>query len=778
MSFDPHAVRAATPGTRHARHFNAAGAALPSDTVLSAVVEHLRLEARIGGYEAAEAAAGRLDEVYSLAARVLGAQPDDIALVESATVAWHRAVGALPLRPGDRILASASSYVSSALHLLELRRTRGVSVEVLPCGDSGGVDLDALEKALREPAALVTVAHVPTSSGLVEPVAAIGARAAAAGVPLLLDATQSVGQFPVDVSAAGCDMLMTTGRKFLRGPRGTGLLYVSPGLRAVLRPPHPDVRGARWTSDEGYEVTAGARRYETWEAAHALRLGLGAALTEALDLGVERIGRYTAQLAARLRAALTAVPGVVLADPPGAGGAIVTFVRDGENPQDTVRRLRAAGVHVVAVPASHGQWDLGRRGLPAVVRASVHVYNNDDDIDAFTTALTGPSRSRRPARHTRDTRPGPTAGSGERADVVVIGAGVHGVSTAWHLARRGARVIQLDRFSDGHAEGSSHGHTRMIRRAYPNEVWDELVELAYRGWAELSDAAGHPLVTTTGGLYARPSGVAGSLRGPGCEAVDAAHAAELFPALRLGAGFAAVHDPAAGVIHAAAAMRALRRLAAAHGADHRPACPASRWSATGGGVVVETPRGSIHADKLVIAAGPWTGALVPALSAQLDVRRIVNVHIGASTPARLVPPRLGVFSVEVPEVGLLYGIPAVDGHAVKIGLDHGPADDPERPQSPPGVGEEATLRELARRFLPDADGEVVESIACRYTMAPRNRFLVGPLPETPQVLVVAACSGHGFKFGPALGALLAGAALDNGVLPGVLSLPSALEDRG
>ncbi|MEJ3742874.1 N-methyl-L-tryptophan oxidase [Actinomycetes bacterium KLBMP 9797] len=756
MSFDPVTLRAATPGTRHARHFNAAGAALPSESVLSTIVEHLRLEARIGGYEAAEAARERGTATYASAARLLGAQPDDIALVESATVAWHRAVDALPLRPGDRILASASSYVSSALHLLELRRTRGVTVEVLPCDDTGGVDLDALEKALRAPAALVTVAHVPTSSALVEPVAAIGARTTAAGVPLLLDATQSVGQFPVDVAAIGCDMLMTTGRKFLRGPRGTGLLYVSPALRAALRPPHPDVRGARWTSDEGYDVEAGARRYETWEAAHALRLGLGAALAEALDLGVDRIGGYTAGLAARLRAGLAAVPGVRLVDPPAGGGAIVTFVRDGEEPRDTVRRLRAAGVHVVPIPASHGQWDLGRRGLPAVVRASVHVYNNDDDVRAFTEAL-APSQSRRPSRSPSTMK---DALIMDRADVVVIGAGVHGSSTAWHLARRGARVIQLDRFPDGHTEGSSHGHTRMIRRAYPNESWDALVDLAYRGWAELADAAGRPLVTTTGGLYARPAGMAGSLRGPGCETVDAARAAELFPALRLPPDVTAVYDPAAGVIDAAAAMRALRELAAAHGVDRRPACPALRWAATGAGVTVDTPQGTIHADRLVIAAGPWTGSLVPELATHLDVRRIVNVHVGASEPARLAPPHLGAFSVEMPGVGLLYGIPAFDGRAVKIGLDHGPPDDPHRPQSPPTAAERATLLDLARRLLPDADGDVIASIACRYTMAPRNRFLVGPLPETPRVLVVAACSGHGFKFGPALGAILADAALD------------------
>jgi glycine/D-amino acid oxidase-like deaminating enzyme len=339
-------------------------------------------------------------------------------------------------------------------------------------------------------------------------------------------------------------------------------------------------------------------------------------------------------------------------------------------------------------------------------------------------------------------------------------------------------VVQLDRFPDGHTEGSSHGHTRMIRRAYPNEQWDDLVELAYRGWTELSEAAGRPLVTTTGGLYARPADGSGGLRGPGCERVDAARAAELFPALRLGTGFTAVYDPAAGVIDAAAAMRALRELAEAHGVDYRPATPALRWAPDGAGVAVETPQGTVHAGRLVIAAGPWTGSLVPGLARQLHVVRIVNVHVGASTPDRLAPPRLGAFAVEVPGAGLLYGIPAFGVRAVKVGLDSGPADDPDRPQSPPTADEEAMLRDLARRFLPDADGEVVESIACRYTMAPRHRFLVGPLPDTPQVLIAAACSGHGFKFGPALGAALADAILDARDLPGLLSLASAAEHRG
>ncbi|MGX6449791.1 aminotransferase class V-fold PLP-dependent enzyme, partial [Patulibacter sp. S7RM1-6] len=337
--------------------------------------------------EAAAARGERLDAVYADAAALLGAQPADVAQVESATVAWQRAVDALRLGRGDRILAARSSYVSSALHLLELARTRGVEVEILPTDASGATDLDALEAALRRPAALVTASHVPTSSGLVEPAAAIGALARAAGVTYLLDATQSVGQIAVDVGAIGCDVLVTTGRKFLRGPRGTGLLYVAPTLREGLRPPTPDVRGAVWSAERDYDLRPTAVRFETWETSHALRLGLGVALARCRALGIDVIQGHLQGLGALLRERLAAVPGVRVVDPPAAASGIVTFVREGEAPADTRRALQASGVHVVVVPASHGQWDLGHRGLDAVVRASLHVYNGPDDVDALVEAL-------------------------------------------------------------------------------------------------------------------------------------------------------------------------------------------------------------------------------------------------------------------------------------------------------------------------------------------------------------------------------------------------------
>jgi selenocysteine lyase/cysteine desulfurase/glycine/D-amino acid oxidase-like deaminating enzyme len=719
---------------------------LPSAAVLETVVEHLRLEARIGGYEAAALAHPRLERCYDLAARLLGGEAADIALTESATVSWHRAVDALALRPGDRVIATSSSYVNSALHLLELRRTRGITVDVIGTDATGAVDLDALESALRRrergtPAALVTAAHVPTSSGLVEPVHAIGVLVRAAGVPFLLDATQSLGHLPTDVTAIGCQLLVGTGRKFLRAPRGTGLLWIDPEFGAGLRPAAPDVRGAEWIADDEFAAAPGARRFETWEAAHALRLGLAAALEEALATGVETIHDHVSALGHELRAALAAVPGVRVLDPPAAGGGIVTFVHRDEPAADTVSRLRAAGVHVVAVPAAHGRWDLGRRGIAAVVRASMHVYNGDDDLDALVDAVARPA-PRRP-------RALP-----ERVDTVVVGAGIHGSSAAWRLASRGDEVLHLERARPGHGEGSSHGPTRMIRRAYASPVWDGLVERAYAGWADLERESGRTLLTPTGGMYAHPVGAEG-LRGPGCVVVDRARAAEIAPGLALSPEFVAVHDPAAGVLDAEGALDALAELGRRYGVQRRDETPVLGWEPDGDGVLVRTPDGDVRARRLVLCAGPWTGDLVPAFAGLLRVVRIVNVHVGSSNPAALAPPALGAFSVDIPGVGLIYGIPAIGGHAVKVGLDHGPVDDPTIPPGPVTPEEREVLRMLAARFLPAADGPVVEDIACRYTLAPRNRFAVGPLPGTPQVLVAAACSGHGFKFGPAIGEALA-----------------------
>jgi selenocysteine lyase/cysteine desulfurase len=377
--------RSRTPGCATGHHLNAAGAALPSSRTLETVLDYLRAEAITGGYETARATQDRAERTYHAVARITGAEPDEVALVESATRAWQTMVGALGLARGDRVVVTRSEYVSNALMLLALEREAGIAVEVVGTTATGTIDLDELEATLAAgPAALVAVCHIPTHSGLVEPVAAVGALARRFGVPFAVDATQSLGQVPISVREIGCDALISTGRKFLRGPRGTGILVVRRPLLERMRPAAPDVRGAEWVGDREFELRDGARRFESFEHSPALRLGLGVAVEQALELGVPTIAARIAELGADLRARLEALPGVDLADPPAAGGGIVTFTVDGVTAASVVEHLARHGVHVVSVPASHSRWGLAH---DAVVRASVHVYNEPTDFDALTAAL-------------------------------------------------------------------------------------------------------------------------------------------------------------------------------------------------------------------------------------------------------------------------------------------------------------------------------------------------------------------------------------------------------
>lgn len=387
-SIDVAAERRRTTGSTLAPHFNAAGSALPSHGVVAAVVDHLRLEEAEGGYEAAAERRSRIDDVYASAAALVGASASEIALFDSASTGLRVMLDALRPHRGQRIVASSSTYVSHALHLMSVAREQDIDLVIAPYDDRRRVDVPALEALLSDGVpSIVTIAHVPTSSGLVEPAARIGEVVQRYGGTYILDATQSVGHLAVDVEKIGCDVLVTTGRKFLRAPRGTGFAYVRDTLRDRLPPVAPDVRGARWTSRTDWELDASARRYETWEGAVAARLGLGAALDEALERGVAATEEWLVAAGGRLRAELARLDGVTVADPEGTRSAIVTFVVDGVAPADAVVQLARRGVRVVSVPATHGQWDLGDRGVPSVVRASPHVYNDETDMAALVDGV-------------------------------------------------------------------------------------------------------------------------------------------------------------------------------------------------------------------------------------------------------------------------------------------------------------------------------------------------------------------------------------------------------
>ncbi|MEN0101504.1 MAG: aminotransferase class V-fold PLP-dependent enzyme [Curtobacterium sp.] len=379
---DVGAERSRTAGTAGRHYFNAAGAGLVSDGVLEAVVAHLRHEQRVGGYEAANEAADDVAAVYTSAAALLGARADEIALFDSATSGLRGVFDALRLGAGDTVIAPRSSYVSQALRLLAMQRHDDVRLVVVPNDTSGAMDLEVLERAVAGASGRVVVSavHVPTSSGLVEPIAEVSAIARRHGAWTVVDATQSVGQIDIDVTAVDCDALVTTGRKFLRGPRGTGLAYLRRGTLEGLGAWAPDVRGAVWTGEDEWTMDGTARQLETWECSVASRLGLGVALREALDRGPAATEAHLVALGSRIRAALAEIDGVTVADPPASPSAIVTFTVDGLVGKEVSTRLRTRRIDSIAVPASHAQWDLGTRGLPSVVRVSPHVYNDDEDV--------------------------------------------------------------------------------------------------------------------------------------------------------------------------------------------------------------------------------------------------------------------------------------------------------------------------------------------------------------------------------------------------------------
>ena len=380
-------VRHDTPGVVHVAHFNNAGAALPTRPVLDAMTDHLWLEARVGGYEAAAIRREALDRFYDVAATLVGGRPDQIAFTDNATRAWDLGFYGVSLGEGDRILVSKSEYASNVIAMLQVAARTGASIEVVPDDEHGQLDVDALADLLDPRVKLVAAVHVPTQGGLVNPAEAIGTVLRGSDALYLLDACQSTGQLPIDVEAIGCDVLCVTGRKFLRGPRGTGFLWVSDRALDVIEPPVLDLFGASWEGDRRFEVRGDARRFELWEVGVAAKLGLVAALDYALDLGLEAIEARVVDLAGQIRARLGALHGVWVHDRGERRCGIVTFTIDGWDAADVSQALREQQINTSVTAVTGARWDLAERGLDRMVRASVHYYNTNQELDRLVDAV-------------------------------------------------------------------------------------------------------------------------------------------------------------------------------------------------------------------------------------------------------------------------------------------------------------------------------------------------------------------------------------------------------
>jgi cysteine desulfurase / selenocysteine lyase len=380
-TIDVERARADTPGCEHVLHLNNAGSSLPPTQVLRAVIGHLELEGRIGGYEAHARNEEAVERLYGAAAQLVGADPREIAFCSSATRAWDMAFYAFRFERGDRILTSVADYISNYIAFIQVAQQTGAEIVTVPNDDSGQVSVDALRELVDDRVKLVAITHVPTNSGLVNPVAEIGAVARAAGIPYLVDACQSAGQMPLDVDAIGCDALSATGRKFLRGPRGTGFLYVRSSLLERLEPPFLDMRAADWVAPDRYELRRDGRRFEEWEQDYAGKVGLARAVDYALTWGIDAIWARVHELGERLRALLGDLDGVTVYDPGSLRCGIVTFAADGTPADEIKDALARERINVTLATPSTAVIDAAERKLPDLVRASVHYFNTDEELE-------------------------------------------------------------------------------------------------------------------------------------------------------------------------------------------------------------------------------------------------------------------------------------------------------------------------------------------------------------------------------------------------------------
>nr|WP_218172085.1 aminotransferase class V-fold PLP-dependent enzyme [Pseudomonas edaphica] len=380
-------LRDDTPGCQSGIvHFNHAGASLPSQATLDAIIDQLQREARDGPMEAGEHGAILVEKARRAAGQLLNAPVSSIAFASSGSTAWSLAFQALgPWQPGDRILVGRHEWGGN-LASMQLAVQAGARVEVIPCDATGAVCPLALEAMIDANVKLIDLTWLPANGGLINPAPAIGEVARRHAIPYFIDAGQAVGQLPVDVQALHCDVLKSAGRKHLRGPRGTALLYVRPDFLQRLSPAQRDVFSAPWTV-EGFDLRNDARRFETSEVSYALLAGLGNALQEVNRLGVERTWERVLQLSGRIRDALRQIPGVSLHDLGTLHSGLIAFNLAGWEAFELKRRLGLKRINIGANGVAYTPLDMQARGLTSIARVSVSPLNTEHDIELLIAAL-------------------------------------------------------------------------------------------------------------------------------------------------------------------------------------------------------------------------------------------------------------------------------------------------------------------------------------------------------------------------------------------------------
>jgi selenocysteine lyase/cysteine desulfurase len=393
-------ARYLTSGCNGVIHLNNAGAALMPNCVLEAAIKHLKDEARFGAYEAAERAHAAIEHVYETSARLLGCSASEIAVVENASRAWSLAFSSLRFEEGDVILTTTFEYANNYIALLQAKKRFGLRIEVIQNSETGEVSLESLSTLVSDHGRkirLISITHVPTNNGVVNPIAEIGwivqsARKAgilSARAIYIVDACQSAAQMDIDVINDGVDILTTCGRKYLRGPRGVGLLFVKTGILDPRKeePILLDVRAAGWTSLDDYIVYDDGRRFETWDTNLSGKIALGVAIDHARAWGLANIETYIGQLAEKLRTMLRGIKRVHVHDVGTRRCGIVSFSVEGHDPAEVREFLKLRRINVGVSERALTRLDMENRQLQSVLRASVHYYNFEDEIVALVDRL-------------------------------------------------------------------------------------------------------------------------------------------------------------------------------------------------------------------------------------------------------------------------------------------------------------------------------------------------------------------------------------------------------
>jgi selenocysteine lyase/cysteine desulfurase len=384
---DLETVRAETPAVQNLVHFNNAGTSLMAAPVFSALLDYLQREQEIGGYETAVERKADSDNFYTQAAKLIHCDPDEIAFCESATRAWQAFFYGISFKPGDKIITTQLDYGSNFVGYIQQQQRHDVQVVVIETDDSGDINLDALELAVDDTTKLISIGHIPTANGVINDAARVGEIANSAGIPYLLDACQSAGQIEVNAKEIGCTALSVTGRKYLRGPRGTGFLYVNKDFANSMQPPWLDQHGVKLIHRQRYELCAGAQRFENFEINFASRIALGKALEYANAIGMREIGERIVALGTYCRDKLVSIPGVTVQDTGVVRGGIVTFSHDDKSPAEIRDVMHRHGINVWISTGPGSLVDFQARGLKVLVRASLHYFNTESEIDQMIGVL-------------------------------------------------------------------------------------------------------------------------------------------------------------------------------------------------------------------------------------------------------------------------------------------------------------------------------------------------------------------------------------------------------